>query len=651
MCGIIGEWNPRGVDKDHFIKSVDTLNHRGPDNQDTLVLDEGLLIFGHTRLSILDLNTSGNQPMTSSSGRYIISFNGEIYNFKDLQNQIVKHSPNTIFRSTSDTEIILHIFDLFGIEKGIQKLRGMFAIAVWDKREKTLSLSRDRAGEKPLYYGFINSVLYFASELKAIQKLNSNLSVSQEGLNMFIAQNNIPAPLTIYQNFFKVCPAQIIIFKEFKQIFSSYYWNPIRSDIDLNSRSYQSSSNYFEELFLKSVKEQMISDVSLGAFLSGGLDSSAVVAAMTELSDKKVETHSIGYSDDHYDERPIARKVAEHLSTNHHEYEFTPSDALDIIPKLGSIYCEPFADSSQIPTYFLCKETRNNVKVALSGDGGDELFGGYNRYILFSKFQNILSKIPLKSRLLIAKILLHFSSSKVPYKVFEMAARNILNLKFSSEKLEKISLALSQENLREMYFVLLQQWNSSEWPLKEIHCSDIKSVYSKINDHEISSYIDMRFHDFTNYLPNDILVKVDRAAMANSLETRVPFLDNRLIEFAMNLPPNHLISGNKGKLLVRDFLDGRVPDNILKLPKSGFGIPIDSWLRGPLRDWAETILFENKSSYDPFNYKVLQEKWDQHISKKYNWHHHLWSILMIKSWSVNNNVSLDLSTEIASRGI
>jgi asparagine synthase (glutamine-hydrolysing) len=651
MCGIVGEWNPRGVDKDHFLKSVNALNHRGPDNQETLVLDEGLLNFGHTRLSILDLNTSGNQPMTSSSGRYIIIFNGEIYNFKDLQNQIVKHSPNTIFRSTSDTEIILHIFDLFGIEKGIQKLRGMFAIAVWDKREKTLSLSRDRAGEKPLYYGYINSVLYFASELKAIQKLNSNLSVSKEGLNMFIAQNNIPAPLTIYQNFFKVCPAQIIIFKKFKQISSSYYWKPIRPDIDLDSRSYQSASDYFEKLFLKSVKEQMISDVSLGAFLSGGLDSSAVVAAMTELSDKKVETHSIGYSDDHYDERPIAKKVAEHLSTNHHEYEFTPSDALDIIPKLGSIYCEPFADSSQIPTYFLCKETRNNVKVALSGDGGDELFGGYNRYILFSKFQNILNNIPLKSRLLIAKILMHFSSSKVPYKVFEMTARNILNLKFSSEKLEKISLALSQENLREMYFVLLQQWNSSEWPLKKIHCTDIKSIYSKINNHEISSYIDMRFHDFTNYLPNDILVKVDRAAMANSLETRVPFLDNRLIEFAMNLPSSHLISGNKGKLLIRDFLDGRVPDNILKLPKSGFGIPIDSWLRGPLREWAETILFENQSSYDPFNYKVLHDKWNQHISKKYNWHHHLWSILMIKSWSINNNVSLDLSAEIASRGI
>lgn len=643
MCGIVGEWNPSGIDRNNFIKGVDALKHRGPDNQDIMILQEGYLAFGHTRLSILDLNISGNQPMISSSGRYVLTFNGEIYNFKDLKAQIVNNSPGTIFHSTSDTEIILHIFDQFGIENGIQKLRGMFAIAVWDKLNNTLSLARDRAGEKPLYYGYINSVLYFASELKAIQKLNSNLSISKEGLNMFIAQNNIPAPLTIYKNFFKVCPAQLIVFKQYQQISSIDYWKPAKPNNDFNSRTYQSSSDNFEKIFLESVNEQMISDVSLGAFLSGGLDSSAVVAAMTELSNQKVETHSIGYSDNHYDERPIARKVAEHLSTNHHEYEFTPNDALNIIPKLGSIYCEPFADSSQIPTYFLCKETRNNVKVALSGDGGDELFGGYNRYILFSKFQKILKKFPLKPRVLLAKILLYFAANKTSYKVFEVTARYILNLKFSSEKLEKVALGLSQDNLREMYFVLLQQWNASEWPLKKIYSSDITSTYAKLNNHEISSYLDMRFHDFKNYLPNDILVKVDRAAMANSLETRVPFLDARLIEFAMNLPTTHLISGNNGKLLIRDFLAGRVPDHILKLPKSGFGIPIDSWLRGPLKDWAETTLFENRSEYDPFDYEVLNEKWNQHISKKYNWHHHLWSILMLKSWSVNNNMPLDLN--------
>ena len=643
MCGIIGEWNPSGVDTNNFFKGVNALNHRGPDNQDIQVLEQGLLAFGHTRLSILDLNISGNQPMISGSGRFIITFNGEIYNFKDLKAEIVKNAPNKIFYSTSDTEIILHIFDLYGIEKGIQKLRGMFAIAVWDKVNKTLSLARDRAGEKPLYYGFINSVLYFASELKAIQKLNSNLSISKEGLNMFVAQNNIPAPHTIYKNFYKLCPGQLIIFKDFKKIASSNYWEPPSNFGDLDLQSFEASSKDFEKLFLDIVNEQMISDVSLGAFLSGGLDSSAVVAAMTELSDQTVQTHSIGYSDNHYDERPIARKVARHLSTNHHEYEFTPNNALEIIPQLSSIYCEPFADSSQIPTYFLCKETKKNVTVALSGDGGDELFGGYNRYILFNKFQNILNKFPTKSRVVLARMLMYFSTNKVSYNLFEIIAKNILNLKFSSEKLEKVSLALSQQNLSEMYFVLLQQWNSEEWPLKDAYCTDIASSYRDLNNHEINSYIDMRFHDFKNYLPNDILVKVDRAAMANSLETRVPFLDYRLIEFALKLPPSHLVSGNQGKLLVRDFLAKRVPENILQLPKSGFGVPIDSWLRGPLRDWAETTLFETSSVHDPFDYKVLQEKWNQHMSKKFNWHHHLWSILMLKSWSVNNKVSLELS--------
>lgn len=641
MCGVIGIWNLKGVNKDHFTSNLKSLYHRGPDHSAAWFSQDDAVALGHTRLSIVDLESTGNQPMISHGKRYVISFNGEIYNFKEIKKELLKTDPNLHFKSSGDTEVILALFELFGVHEGIKRLRGMFAIAVWDQKNKTLNLAIDRAGEKPLYYGIINSILYFSSELKAIKKMVDNLSVSSQGINIFLAQGNIPAPLTIYNNFYKACPAEIITFQNAEKLQSDYYWLLDNESNYGYRHSFEDASKRFEELFLNSVQEQMISDVSLGAFLSGGIDSSAVVAAMSELSSKKIETHTIGYSEQNFDERVNARQIAAHLSTNHHEYEFSSNDALSIIPNLGSIYCEPFADSSQIPTYFLCKMTKKNVTVALSGDGGDELFGGYNRYILFKKFEGAINYFPASLRVTIAKLIVRLSQSNFPYILIDRAASKLMNLRFSRDKLEKIARAVSQKDIESMFYSLLQQWNDTNWPLEEGQTVRVDSIYKSLNFQTINSYMDMRLHDFKNYLPNDILVKVDRASMSHSLETRVPFLDYRMIEFAMSLPGNLLIDGNRGKLLIRSFLNKRVPQNILGLPKSGFGVPINTWLQGPLNDWAETTLFENCSNDNLFDYSILRRKWSEHLQNKHDWSQHLWSILMLKSWAETNDISLE----------
>lgn len=640
MCGIAGVWNPSSINREIFSKSLHTLNHRGPDNLGSWFSSDKKIGLGHTRLAIIDLEKSGNQPMVSSSGRFVITFNGEIYNYKELKEELLLKNPEIIFQSSSDTEILLFVIEYFGVFEGVQKLRGMFAAGLWDKLEETLHLFRDRAGEKPLYFGHIDSVLYFASELKFFTNLGSDLPLSPEGVNMFFAQGNIPAPYSIFKNIFKVLPAEIISFTNFNKSTRYSYWNmPIATNIDTDI-SFDRASKKFESLFLQSISEQMVSDVPLGAFLSGGIDSSAVVSAMQELSDQKVQTHSIGFSENDYDESHTAARVARHLKTEHHEFQFSPQDALSVIPKLNQVYCEPFSDSSQIPTFFLCQETKKNVTVALSGDGGDELFGGYNRYILFKRFHKIIFGLHPSFRFSAGKLLTLASQSKNPLLFLDFLATRLLNLQFSSEKLEKIALALSQSSITEMYYVLLQQWNEANWPLNKNASIDIRKIYSKLNDSPINSFLDMRSHDYANYLPNDILVKVDRAAMANSLETRVPFLDTRLIEFAFSLPPNYLIKGNQGKLLIRKFLEKRVPKFILDQPKSGFGVPIEHWLRGPLRPWAESLLFENQDDSNIFNHAVIQQKWTEHMNSTQNWHHHLWTVLMLKSWSKDNNINL-----------
>tara|TARA_B110001450_G_scaffold50898_1_gene47528 strand:- start:7025 stop:8953 length:1929 start_codon:yes stop_codon:yes gene_type:complete len=640
MCGIAGVWSKDTINNNSFIAGLKTLNHRGPDNLGTWASENDAIALGHTRLAIIDLDSTGNQPMISRSGRYAITFNGEIYNYKELQSELRGLNSDITFAGTSDTEVMLYIFEYYGVKEGLKKLRGMFAAGLWDEVEKKMYLFRDRAGEKPLYFGYINSSLFFASETSFFQKIDQNLALSPDGVNMYFAQGNIPAPYSIYKNIFKVMPAQILEFKTPEKHASSFYWELDVNNSSNHKKSFQQNADEFETLFLNSVEEQMVADVSLGAFLSGGLDSSAIVSAMQEISSRRVETYSIGFAEDDYNESHAARAVAQHIGTQHQEFIFTAKDALEIIPELNKIYSEPFSDSSQIPTFFLCQETSRNVTVALSGDGGDELFGGYNRYILFHRFQALIIKFPTHLRSIIGKLLLKASQHGATYAFLNFLATRLLNLQFSKEKLEKIAITLMQLSVREMYYVLLQQWNQNNWPLKKLDSVCLDDLYVQLNDQPINSFEAMRKHDYSNYLPNDILVKVDRAAMANSLETRVPFLDSRLIEFAFSLPPHHLIKGNKGKLLVRNFLHTRVPSAILDLPKSGFGVPIEHWLRGPLKVWAESLLFEDIDEDNFLNYPLIQQKWREHLQGVHNWHHHLWSVLMLVSWAKDNNVKL-----------
>lgn len=512
-------------------------------------------------------------------------------------------------------------------------MQGMFAIGVWDKKYRKLMLARDRTGEKPLYYGLNSNSIFFASELKALSFF-SRLEIDSKALNLFLAQGNVPAPYSIFKNIYKLEPGTFLEAKAPSIYEIQRYWRP-EDFLEISSNSFDENYKIFEDLFFKSIGSQMISDVRLGAFLSGGLDSSAVVSAMSELSNMPVETHTIGYSENAYDESNAAREVARHLGTNHHEFILSPNDAKSIIPNLSELYCEPFADSSQIPTYFLAKQTKRNVTVSLSGDGGDELFGGYNRYIFFNRFQRIIDSIGPKSRTRVARLIKPFMQNKIASEILSRVFHFAFNSTGSKEKIEKILKLLEQDSLQDIYFSLLQQWHFDEWPLHKNYSINPKEIYQEFLTIPVTTFRDMRLMDFKNYLPNDILVKLDRASMAVSLESRVPFLDHKLVEFALSLPTDQLIKQGKGKLMLRRFLKPRIPNNIHQLPKSGFGVPIQNWLMSDLKSWAQDVIFSNKDD-KLFNYSVLEQLWDQHQHGIMLNHHKIWSILMLKLW-LNKN--------------
>jgi asparagine synthase (glutamine-hydrolysing) len=639
MCGILGGFSDNEINKEKLDHYLSTINHRGPDSKGSFISYDRKLYLGHTRLAILDLSKAGSQPMISSNNRYVITYNGEIYNFNEIKQKILGLNPSYVFKSSGDTEIILAAIETFGFKKSIAMMQGMFAIGVWDKSHRKLFLARDRIGEKPLYYGVINNSFFFASELKALSFF-SELRIDSKALNLFLAQGNVPAPFSIFKNIYKMEPGTFLVAKTPSDFDIHKYWKP-EHFLDISLNSFDKNYEIFENLFLKSVESQMISDVRLGAFLSGGLDSSAVVSAMSELSDTPVETHTIGYSENAYDESNAAREIANYLGTNHHEFILSPDDAKSIIPKLSHLYCEPFADSSQIPTYFLAKQTRKNVVVSLSGDGGDELFGGYNRYIFFNRFQKIINAVSPKSRIRVSKIIKPIMQNKITSQMLSIVFHLAFNSSNAKEKIEKILKLLEQDSLEDIYFSLLQQWHFDEWPLHNKHSIDPKEIYHEFLTIPVTSFREMRLMDLKNYLPNDILVKLDRASMAVSLESRVPFLDQKLVEFALNLPSDQLVKRGKGKLMIRKFLASRIPKNILNLPKSGFGVPIEEWLFNDLKSWAKEIIFSDKED-QLFDYVLLEKLWNEHEQGILLHHHKMWSILMLKLWLSNNQRALTI---------
>lgn len=628
MCGVACAFNASSIlSKEDFFSRTQILNHRGPDNQDIWHDESSRCMLGHTRLSILDLNPTGNQPMISSSGRYVISYNGEIYNFDELRAAITKNNSTFRTRGSSDTEILLAGIESLGLKTVLNMVKGMFAIILFDRKQSNIYLIRDISGEKPIYYYSSGNTLIAASELKFFKFLKNRLSISKKALSVFLSQGNVPAPYSIFNEIKKVMPGTFISFSSSGSFEETKYWD-IKS-LKQTSKSKNEINDEFERLFLKSIKSQMVADVPLGAFLSGGIDSTSVVAGMIENSSKPIKTITIGFNEDDYDESNRSREIAKFLGTDHEEYFVTEEDAKNFVPYINSISCEPFADSSIIPTYFLTKYARNTLTVCLSGDGGDELFGGYRRHIQIARLEKILFKLPnsLKSfAISIIKMFLIRNATKFTNSI----SKSIFDISSFDDQIFKVIRVLNASDLRDLYYQLLFQLNKNDRIVNEESWSDPSKIIDEITQIEIRSIEDIRRSDFLNYLSNDILVKVDRSAMSNSLETRIPFLDRELIEFAFKLRMKDLSIKNTGKLPVRNFLKTRVPDTLINQPKTGFGIPLKSWLSGPLKEWAEDLI--ESSSFDYINKSVVKNLWKGMISENEFNQHKLWNILIFYSW-------------------
>lgn len=615
---------------------TDAIVLRGPDDAGAWVDAEGGIALGHRRLSILDLSPLGHQPMLSADGRYVIIFNGEIYNFQDLRAELEKHGHT--WRGHSDTEIMLAAFCQWGIVEATKRFNGMFAFAVWDKQDRVLHLGRDRLGEKPLYYGWVGDTFVFASELKCMRAFPGfNAAVDREALTSLLRLCYIPDPLCIYQGFKKLPPAALLTLRAPSDAAQpGYYWslpqvvergldNPFRgSDADALAE--------FESLLQKAVGMRMVADVPLGAFLSGGVDSSLIIAMMQKQSQRPVRTFTIGFHEKQYNEAGFAKDVATHLGTEHTELYVTGEDALNVIPLLPSLYDEPFSDYSQIPTYLVCKMAREHVTVALSGDAGDELFGGYERYDMGRKLWSKFSWMPPAMKKMTAGML-----TAVPAGVLNAIGSKVLPKRLrhipAGDKLHKLAEVVAAPGFETLYSNLISHWKQPQDIV-----IDGKDPVTAITDVEswprVSDFTHRMMHiDMETYLPGDILTKVDRAAMGVSLEGRIPLLDTDIIEFAWRIPYHMKVRDGRGKWLMREVLYKHVPKKLIDRPKRGFGIPLEHWLRGPLRDWAEDLLSEARLKREGFFHPApIRQKWAEHLSGTRNWHFYLWDVLMFQAW-------------------
>lgn len=644
MCGISGFWNTSiefSADKLQAIaqQMSDTMLHRGPDSGGIWVDEAAGIALGHRRLAIVDLSPEGHQPMLSANGRYAIVFNGEIYNFLELREQLTKHGHT--FRGHSDTEIMLAGFCQWGVKPAIERFNGMFAFALWDRQERLLHLGCDRFGEKPLYYGWMGQTFIFASELKAL-KVHPNFSaqINRDALALFVRHSCVPAPYSIYQGIYKLPPATLLTWNGTDTHPAPVaYWSAKEAAefgvANPFTGSEQEAIDQMEALLRDAVGIRMMADVPLGAFLSGGIDSSLVVALMQVQNSQPVKTFSIGFYEDAYNEAQYAKAVAQHLKTDHTEFYVTPAEALAVIPKLPSLYDEPFSDHSQVPTFLVSQLARKHVTVSLSGDGGDEVFGGYNRYFWGSNIWQKVGWMPKTLRQMSATALTNVSPQTWD-RVFGKFM-TLLPAKYQESsagfKLHKLAEVLAVSDPEAMYMGLVSQWKEPDALV--IGGSEPPTVLTdRQRWAKVPSFTEsMMYLDTVTYLPDDILVKVDRATMGVSLEGRIPFLDHRVVELAWRLPLSMKVRNNQGKWLLRQILDKYVPRHLIDRPKSGFGIPIDNWLRDPLRDWAEALLDEKRLQTEGFfNPQPIRQKWTEHLAGDRDWQYSLWAVLMFEAW-------------------
>ena len=641
MCGIAGFFpGPNGYNnldhKKYLLKMSEAIIHRGPNDSGTWFDEETGIGLAHQRLSIIDTSDAGHQPMDSSSGNFRIVFNGEVYNHIEIRKEI-ESIANVNWKSTSDTETILEAFEIWGIENAINKFVGMFAIAVWSHKEHSLYLIRDRLGEKPLYYGWQNDVFLFGSELKSLYAHPSfENKLSRKNIALFMRYSYVPDPYSIFENTYKLPPASLIKLKlgSEDQMNRSlpdpvFYWN--LKDAFKNGKNNIITDpgevvEGLKEQLLNATKIQSRSDVPLGAFLSGGIDSSTIVALLQDQSTKPVKTYTIGFENKEYDEAGVAAEIANELGTDHTEHYVSHSEILDVIPKLADLYDEPFADSSQIPTYIVSKLASSEVKVSLSGDAGDELFGGYNRYLKAPSMYNYLKPIPHNLRTAVGK-----SLDLLPANTWQIAGK-IFSINQAPDKVKKILSIMQSKDIDDVYARLTSHWVGEDIVLNSDSEYLVDNSWMNKNP-SFAAEEKMMFQDITNYMLGDILVKLDRASMGVSLETRVPFLDHRVVEYSCRIPLDIKIRDGVGKWPLRKILETYLPKNLIQKPKMGFGIPINEMLRGPLKDWAENLLDENKiQSQGIFNTRLVREKWNNHLTGKGNYQHELWNLLMFQSW-------------------
>lgn len=649
MCGLVGFLG--GALKRHPLQNEQILRDmsgkivsRGPDQDGVWVNNTGDFGFAHRRLAILDLTDAGAQPMQSKSHRYVIVFNGEVYNHIDLREEINLSGIPIGWKGHSDTETLLAAIELWGIERALKKVVGMFAFALWDRDLNFLHLARDRMGEKPVYYGWQGAgptrSFLFGSELKALKAHPSfSAKIDRGSLSLLLRYSYIPAPYSIYKGISKLEPGSILsVSLSDPDAVITKYWDTVdvaaRGKAAPFSGSPVQAVDELEKLAKSAVHQQMAADVPLGAFLSGGIDSSIIVALMQAQSPRPVKTFTIGFNEAGFNEAVHAKAVANHLGTDHTELYVTPNQAMEVIPKLPDLYCEPFADSSQIPTFLVSQLAKQKVTVSLSGDAGDELFCGYNRYKLTAQLWRKLSLMPTSIKGVTSKLITSISPS-----TWDRLGGIILGGKSYAalgDKMHKGASVLASADFRALYLgVVSQISNPADWVIggneRPNKLTDNSPLLSEFNDIE-----KMMLLDTINYLPGDILVKVDRAAMGVSLEGRVPFLDHRIVEFAWTLPLGYKLRDGQTKWPLRQLLYRYVPRELIERPKMGFGVPIGDWLRGPLRDWAETLLSENRLKKEGyFHSEIIRAKWAEHLSGRRNWQSQLWTILMFQAWLEN----------------
>lgn len=645
MCGFVGYLGSgaRNEDRGLLTRMTSTIAHRGPDAAGYWCDPEQSIWMGHRRLSIVDLSAAGAQPMHSPSGRYVLIFNGEIYNHLELRKELTASGLAGAWRGHSDTETLLGAFEAWGIQRTLQRAVGMFSCAAWDRHSSTLTLARDRLGEKPLYYGWqgrgAQAVFLFGSELKALKgHPEFEDRIDRNALCLQLRHSYIPAPYSIYSGIAKLPPGQLLTVSLAQRTpCISSYWdaNKVAASAVANpfDRSPKAAVDELEVLLKNSIGQQMVADVPLGAFLSGGVDSSLIVALMQVQSVRPVKTFTIGFVEDGYNEARHALQVARHLKTDHTELYVTGADALAVVPALPVLFDEPFSDSSQIPTFLLSRLARQHVTVSLSGDGGDELFCGYGRYQSANALWRRLSACPPFLQKLAGHIL--GATPGLLWDSLENAFRPTAWHGTSTSlghKIGKARSALNAGSLYGMYRELLTHWNDPASIVLSGHEPDTLFMRG-VDIGNLDTTQKLMLLDLLTYLPDDVLVKVDRAAMGASLETRAPFLDHRVVEFAWRLPQSMKIANGDTKWALRQVLYRHVPPALIERPKMGFGVPVGAWLRGPLRAWAEALLDRSRLQKEGYlSPEPVRQKWEEHLSGKRNWQYHLWDVLMFQSW-------------------